>query len=159
MTCSGLASLSAFCFSFFPHQDYLLLVLECSWSPVSIYIRYSMCCTTWFTFIIVKLTLVITIIHTHLVRFVAFCTSRVAVTSWGQVLWQSDTTLGPLCSFFTAIFLVKWVSISVFKVLSISMKLSQVYCNYIREIMPMKIIITKVTVWTWDATRWWQKCK
>lgn len=44
---------------------------------------------------------------------------------------------------FFAIFLVKWYSISVFKVLSISIKLSQVDCNHMSEMFPIKIIITQ----------------
>lgn len=60
-------------------------------------------------------------IHTRIVHFAAFCTCKVTVTSCGQVPWQSDTRA--FCSFI-AIVLLKWVSISVFKVLSISIKLS-----------------------------------
>lgn len=46
VACNALRSLCAF--AFFYDQDYLLLVLDCSWSLASTYIRYSMTCRTNF---------------------------------------------------------------------------------------------------------------
>lgn len=54
---NALRSLCTFAlfFFFFHDQEYLLLVLDCSWSLASTYIRYSMTCRTYFAFIILLL--------------------------------------------------------------------------------------------------------
>lgn len=158
MTCSGLASLSAFCFAFFSSRllaprvgvqlvpsVYLYKVQYVLHNLVNIHHCETDSCYNHYTHTLCVL------LHSALLELLSLreakCSDKVTQL-WGlsapsllQSSWWSESVSQSSRSFPSA-----W-------------SCPNVYCNYIRDIMPMKIIITKVTVWRWDATRWWHKCK